>query len=65
MLAAGFKADSLEATLAAKPAFVGSEAGSVDGRPYHHGVGTWLYSLEACRRDIGLALRAFRRALRL
>lgn len=62
MLGAGFKEESLEASLDAAPAFLGCDAGSVDGGPYHLAIDTWLYSPEACRRDLSLALRAARRA---
>jgi hypothetical protein len=61
-LGTGFKVSSLEAGIAAEPAFIGCDAGSSDGGPHALGAQPWHFSRQAATRDLGWAVKAARRA---
>lgn len=60
MLGYGFPEQSLEAGLAANPAFIGVDSGSTDPGPYYLGSGKSFVHPEQTRRDLELALVAAR-----
>src|SRR4051794_12541014 len=57
----GFQESSLEKALAAKPDFIGCDAGSTDPGPSHLGSGQPAFPREAVKRDFRLMLLAARR----
>lgn len=61
MLGYGYPEQSLEAGLAAEPAFIGVDAGSTDPGPYYLGSGRGFVHAAQVRRDLELALVAARR----
>lgn len=56
MLGAGFNASSLQSARERRPAFIGCDAGSVDGGPQRLGTGTGVFGALACKRDLRLCL---------
>lgn len=60
MLGYGYPEQSLEAGLAAAPAFIGVDAGSTDPGPYYLGSGKGFVHPEQVKRDLELALVAAR-----
>ena len=57
----GFLEESLERGLAAKPDFIGCDAGSTDPGPSHLGSGNAAFPREAVKRDLRLMLLGARR----
>jgi hypothetical protein len=62
MLGTGFSEDSLERAMAARPDFIGCDAGSADPGPFYLGSGLSQASRAAVKRDLRLILRAARAA---
>lgn len=60
MLGYGYPLDSLNRGIAAGPAFVGVDAGSVDPGPHYLGSGRSFVRPDQVRRDLAPALRATR-----
>lgn len=61
-LGAGVHEPSLEASLAYKPDFIASDAGSTDAGPFYLGAGRAAFAREAVKRDMDVVLRAARKA---
>ena len=61
-LGCGFREESLAASVATGPAFIGSDSGSTDGGPYYLGSGAWIWADSAYERDLRLGLAGARQA---
>jgi hypothetical protein len=61
-MGSGYNLDAFERGLAARPHFIGQDAGSTDMGPYYHGTGATFLPLATYRYDLAIMLRAARRA---
>lgn len=59
-LGSGYNLNAFERGLAARPHFIGQDAGSTDMGPYYHGTGAPFLPLATYRHDLSIMLRAAR-----
>lgn len=59
-LGSGYNLNAFERGLAARPHFIGQDAGSTDMGPYYHGTGAPFLPLATYRHDLSTMLRAAR-----
>jgi hypothetical protein len=59
-MGSGYNLEAFERGMAAKPHFIGQDAGSTDMGPYYHGTGATFLPLATYRYDLSIMLRAAR-----
>ena len=59
-MGSGYNLEAFERGLAAKPHFIGQDAGTTDTGPYYHGTGLPFLPLATYRHDMSFMLRGAR-----